>query len=58
MMLRLPVATLAKLKAAAAVQGVPSWRVINAVVLASAEAEDVRRMAKREAERLKVKHGG
>jgi len=57
-MLRLPVATLVKLKAAAAVEGVPSWRVINAVVLASAEAEDVRRMAKREAERLKVKHGG
>lgn len=63
-MLRLPIATLAKLKAAAAVQGVPSWRVINAAVLAyvealtGAEAEDVRRMAKREAERLKVKHGG
>lgn len=49
MMLRLPVATLVKLKAAAAVEGVPSWRVINAVVLASAEAEDVRRMANGEA---------
>lgn len=61
-MLRLPVATLAKLKGAAAVRGVPVWRLIDAAVLAyidavtGAEAEDMRRMAKREAERLKVKH--
>lgn len=63
-MLRLPVATLAQLKAAAAVRGVPAWRLINEAVLAfvegltGAEAEDVRRLAKREAERLAAKHGG
>ena len=63
-MLRLPVATLAKLKALAAVRGVPIWRLIDAAVLAFVaavpgdEAEDVRRLAKREAERLKVKHQG
>jgi len=63
-MLRLPVPTLAKLKAAAVVRGVPAWRLINEAVLAyvetltGAEAEDVRRLAKREAERLIAKHGG
>ena len=62
-MLRLPVATLAKLKALAAVRGVPIWRLIDAAVLAFVaavpgdEAEDVRRLAKREAERLTTKHG-
>jgi len=62
-MLRLPVATLAKLKAAAAVQGVSAWRLINAAVLAyidaltGSEAEDVRRLARREAERLAAKYG-
>lgn len=63
-MLRLPVPTLALLKAAAKVQGVPAWRLVNEAVLASigalkgADAEDVRRMAEREAERLAAKHGG
>jgi predicted transcriptional regulator len=61
-MLRLPVATLASLKALAAVRGVPVWRLIDAAVVAyvatvrGAEAEDVRRLAKREAERLAAKH--
>jgi hypothetical protein len=61
-MLRLPVATLASLKALAAVRGVPIWRVIDAAVLAfvdavpGADAQDVRRLAKRELERLKAKH--
>ena len=61
-MLRLPVATLAQLKALAAVRSVPVWRTIDAAVLAyvealtGAEAEDVRRLAKREAGRLKAKY--
>ena len=61
-MLRLPVATLAQLKALAAVRSVPVWRTIDAAVLAyvealtGAEADDVRRLAKREAGRLKAKY--
>jgi alkylated DNA nucleotide flippase Atl1 len=61
-MLRLPVPTLAKLKALAAVRGVPVWRLIDAAVLAyvgalkGAEAEDVRRLERRELERLKARY--
>ena len=62
LMLRLPVPTLAKLKALSAVRGVPIWRLVDAAVLASvealkgADAEDVRRLAKREIERLEAKY--
>lgn len=61
-MLRLPVDTLARLKALAAVQGVPVWKVVETAVLAvidaqtGADAATARRLAKREAERLRVKH--
>jgi hypothetical protein len=60
-MLRLPVATLAPLKALAAVRGEPVWRVIDTAVVAylntvrGAEGEDMRRLAKRELERLTAK---
>lgn len=61
-MLRLPVDTLARLKALAAVQGVPVWRVVETAVLAvidaqtGADAATARRLAKREAKRLRLKH--
>jgi hypothetical protein len=61
-MLRLPVPTLAKLKALAAVRGVPVWRLIDAAVLAYVqglkkdEAEDVRRLERRELERLRARY--
>lgn len=61
LMLRLPVETLARLKALSAVRGVPIWRLVDGAVLASiealkgAEAEDVRRLTKWEAPRLRAK---
>ena len=56
--LRLPPATLAKLKAWAKVSGRPAWRLIAESIeaavgrLEGTDAEDVRRLAKREASRL------
>jgi len=63
LMLRLPVQTLAQMKALSAVRGMPLWRLMNEAALAllaglkGSEAEDTGRLAKRESERLRVKLG-
>jgi hypothetical protein len=60
-MFRLPAATVASLKALALVRGVPMWRLVDEAVsgyvgaVRGDEAEDMRRLAKRQLERLEAK---
>ncbi len=62
LMLRLPVPTLARLKAVSKVRGIPIWRCVDEAVnayvdaLRGRDAEDTRRMAAREAGSLRAKH--
>jgi len=60
-MVRLPAATVANLKALAIVRGVPQWQIVDEAISAYVgavrgdDAEDMRRFAKRELARLETK---